>query len=143
PPPRLSPQRPSPAPPRPQQTLVQPQYRPVSAPVSPVRSPGAGTGLHRRPAYPQSGPVTPRRPRRSRGRIIGGSIAAVLIVAIAATVTVLVMQRRTDAPGGNAGQSHSAVTSSSASAPAQVHDGVATGSIVVDDHAYGFSFEIP
>lgn len=130
-----------PAPPHP--TLVQPPHRTAVRPGVPT--PAAATGMYPPSPYPRSGPVSPQKPRRRRMRVIGGSIAALLIVAIAATVTVLVMKRHTDPPAGDGTHSTSQGATASGTAPAapQIGDGVATGSIVVNDHAYGFSFEIP
>ncbi len=93
--------------------------------------------------YPQSAPVPPAR-STNRKKIIAASIAALLIVAIAAAVTVFVMNRdngKTTGADGSASQSSSVSTPASTSA--QIKNGVATGSIVVNGQAHDFSFDIP
>ncbi|PRZ33874.1 serine/threonine protein kinase [Antricoccus suffuscus] len=104
-----------------------------------------GTGIH-----PSAAPL-PQPPRSTnRRKVIGAAIAAILIVAIAAAVTVFVMNRDSGkstgstGPGGSAGSSSQSASMSTPSAsPAQISNGVATGSVVVDGQAHSFSFDIP
>lgn len=106
----------------------------------PPSHPHAGsTGM-----YPQSAPVPSPMRSTNRKKVIGASIAALLIVAIAAAVTVFVTNRdngKTTGIGGSTSQSNS--VSTPAPTPAQIKNDVASGSIVVNGQAHGFSFKVP
>lgn len=126
--------------------------RPASGPVTPSQAgPASGaTGLYR-PGSP-SGPQHSVGTFKRRAKVIGATTAAVLVAAIIATVAIFVINR--DDPTAKSDGNHSSSfgqsssNSSSTSAPpaptgAVINNGVATGSIVVNGAAVGFSFNIP